>query len=147
MRQRQSSVTTDTQLPVRSKGAASRGVFGVLGAWAAAWATTTNISNGAVRMINPHRSSALRETSIHRFDKHRGGPGTALRAVPRVILERRAGGLHLRERHPLPDQALNPIADNGHHVTVLHDVSFVGNPPMSRNHHRPAFLRVLRNRD
>src|SRR5581483_10473776 len=133
MRQRQSSVTTDTQYPVTSIGATSRADAG-----GAAWPRPRPRwpANGAGKrkLATPRTAAAhtalfmdgslLRpaQVLIDRLDEHGGRPRSAGCAVAEVVVERWPGGLHLLERQPLLDQIADPVAHDDQHVAVLDDI-------------------------
>src|ERR1700733_538543 len=118
MRQRQSSVTTDTQFPVRSIGAAARGVGGIAGCPRCPAATpplgsppTRSASANSARLLTSSHhvgdpdgmvktSPPLTHVPICSFNEHLRRPGPRGGAVPAVVLERRSGRLHLLQRPP-----------------------------------------------
>jgi hypothetical protein len=85
-------------------------------------------------------SFRLRETAVHRFHKHAGGPRTGIGAETCPIIRGRIRLLNLLERFALRDQILNYVADYRKHVTVFHHVRFVADPPVAGNNQRAAFL-------
>src|ERR1700722_576307 len=130
MRHRQSSVTTDTQFPVRSIGAAARGVGGAASpprtlrtprTLRAERKKPVRFNLRVLRVLRGRDISLPSTAQIPKsgFDEHRCRPGSGRRTVSTVVLERRSGRLDLLERHPLLDQVLNTIADDGENVTVL----------------------------
>ena len=64
-----------------------------------------------------------------------------------VVVERWPGRFHLCECLALRDEILNAVTNDREHVAILDDVCLVGEPAVARDHIRPAFLLVLRDRE
>src|SRR5687767_12814003 len=129
MRYRQSSVTTETQCPVRSTGADALAPLPAAG-WPAprprwAWRVlgSANITNAAIaarvpaipRFMSPPYT-LLREASIHRLNEHLRCPGSGRRTVASIEIPRRPRGLHLLKGHTAFDVVLNAVANHHEHV-------------------------------
>src|SRR5688500_13226671 len=84
------------------------------------------------------------QTSVNGFNKRLCRPLPCRRAVTAVVIASRAGRLYLRERHTLRDQILDAVANDGEHVPILDDVSFIGETPVPGNHVGAGFGLVLR---
>src|SRR6516165_10012437 len=149
----QSSLTTDTHVPVRSIGAAALGGSPVTGAAPRPRCAPTATPPVTARIQTTVMASffisspSLDEIAIRGLDEHRRRPWTARRAEQAVVFERRPRRLHLFERHAFLDQVLNAIAHDRQHVAVLDEIRLVADTSLSRNHHRPPLLPVVRNRD
>ena len=63
-----------------------------------------------------------------------------------VVVERRARGLDLLERHAARDHVGDAVAHDDDHVAELDDVGFVADAAVTRDHVRAAFLRLGRHR-
>src|ERR1700733_2168214 len=75
--------------------------------------------------------SLLAEALICSLDKHIGGPETGGGAPTWIVVARRFGCYDLIERHAFLLHVENPVANNGHHVTVVSHVGGVTEPPVA----------------
>src|SRR5690606_1035335 len=89
---------------------------------------------------------AADQAEVNRFHELRRRPQPVVRAVATVVIACRLRRAHLFERHSFVDHALNAVANDCQHVAVLDDVRLVREPAMAGDHHRTAFLFLLRNR-
>src|ERR1700688_101299 len=81
---------------------------------------------------------------ISSLDKHIRGPRAGSRAVERIVIERRPLSLDLIECHVFFDHRNQALPNDGEHVSILHHIDFVADPPVPGNHHRAALIRILR---
>src|SRR5438552_2636472 len=106
-----------------------------------------NISAANCSLFTVQLSFFSAETLVYRLDEHIGGPETGCRAVYRIVVARGFRGLHLFQRHTLLDHVLNAVSNDRDHVTILDDIGFITQAAVTRNHHRPSFLLLCRNRE
>src|ERR1035441_211462 len=69
------------------------------------------------------------------------------RTVAAIVIFGEAGSFHLLQSLALSDLVPDPIADHGHHVTVVGNVGGVAKASMAGNDHGSAFEPELRNGD
>src|SRR5579871_7021915 len=147
MRQRQSSATIDTQLPVRSTGAASRPDFGGAAGGGGPNCDQLNPAKNSVTANDFMASLPLRQASVHGFDELIGFDEAIGCYVFGVVIARGARGFDLLDRHLSLDYVLDAVAHDDHHVPEFHDVGFVAHPAVARDDVGAAFLRVTGHRE
>src|SRR5215467_15193152 len=159
MRYRQSSVTIETQYPVRSIGAAVLGVCDAAGApprpprpcarspvCAASYVAAT-IANVFITSVFPSTAGLkacttpeqaprpallLRQALVDRFDER--ARHTGLCAIPRFVRQRGARGFDLVERLALLHEIRHDIADQHDHVAVVDDLHLLAESAVAGNH-------------
>src|SRR4030095_13767424 len=88
-------------------------------------------------------SAKVSEHSLYELIRR---PRARVGAVSSAEALDRIGLSDLLERHTLTDQRLDAIANDGHHVAIVHDVRFVADEAMPRHDDRAPFLPDERNR-
>src|ERR1700723_945760 len=98
---------------------------------------------GNVSVSAASRDLFLRAQALeHRLDKHVGRPETRAPAIPRIVIKRRLGRLHLFERHSLVHHVLDSVSDDRNHFLVEDHVGDIAQPSVSGDDQSAAFLLV-----
>src|ERR1019366_5408630 len=158
MRNRQSSVITETQYPVRSTGAPARGVGGgcdgcpprpcapkIPGSRQNTAATASNAQLFTCPRNIRRTLLLLPKLVIDNFDEVIAA--LSFGGVESVIFEGRVHGYHLLERHIFFHHVPDAVADDGHHVAVVHYVGLIADTSMAGNDPRAAHLIPFGNRN
>src|SRR5579863_2109053 len=75
-----------------------------------------------------------------------GGAGALFGAPASVVILGETSRPYLFQSHALLDGVLNPVAHDGNHVAVFHDVELVADAPVARDDVGAAFFFMLGNR-
>src|SRR5437667_10874290 len=80
---------------------------------------------GDVSWVRAGKGALFLETGVNRLNEHRCGPGSGVRAKARVVVGGDFRRQDLLESRTFADHGLDPIADDGHHVSLFDHLPFI----------------------